>query len=51
MWELLTGEEPYSGMRAAEIIGNVQSSLYVQFYALICYDTFHHVLTLPFDIS
>ena len=27
MWELLTGEEPYSDMRAAEIIGNVQSSL------------------------
>jgi hypothetical protein len=27
MWELLTGDEPYSDMRAAEIIGNVQSSL------------------------
>ena len=27
MWELLTGEEPYSDMRAAEIIGNFQSSL------------------------
>jgi hypothetical protein len=24
MWELLTGEEPYSDMRAAEIIGNVK---------------------------
>ncbi|AQK75590.1 Protein kinase superfamily protein with octicosapeptide/Phox/Bem1p domain [Zea mays] len=23
MWELLTGEEPYSGMRAAEIIGGI----------------------------
>lgn len=22
MWELLTGDEPYSDMRAAEIIGN-----------------------------
>ena len=32
MWELLTGEDPYSDMRAAEIIGNVQNFVYADCY-------------------
>ena len=40
MWELLTGDDPYSDMRAAEIIGNIRNLSYVDCDIFISNETF-----------